>query len=319
MIFNEYDEYTSNEAVKRRNKDNTKINFDKIIDLAKNMKPIYKDILPEEERYELQEPESGTMIGNYRQFKYKKILIRKYKDFPKEEDFGRDEIIERPEILGNILVQEIETDWEECPQESTQQIKKYKKYKKRIFIDESGNQFEPENFNKPKIEILNEKSVKEIFETKTVGNIKKNFKYNEVRYSDNPNSPLEENRQLINEIKEGETNWEPDNIFNSQNPNKKKTVKYKTITIYDNIGNIISPTQRTNEIIDWEIIETRIEKDNPTNTTETIIGYYTKTSIFKQTKNNLDLIQQPGGGNELTRIEEFREEYDDPIKNILVK
>ena len=107
MIFNEYDENTSNGNIKKRNKDNSKLNFEKIIDLAKNMEPLYKVILPSEEKYELKEPINGKRIGNYVQFKYKKIRMRKYDDF---SDEGHDRIIERSEILGNILVQEVETD-----------------------------------------------------------------------------------------------------------------------------------------------------------------------------------------------------------------
>ena len=154
MLFNEYNEETRDQERIRRNKENSKRNFDAIIDLAKNMKPIYKDILQTDNKLELQQPFDGVLIGNYRQFKYKKLLIRKFRDFG-------DEIIEKPETLATFIVQEIETDWILCPEESNEELKKYRRYKKRVFIDQNGAEFQPgDDINIPKEESFKEKTLK---------------------------------------------------------------------------------------------------------------------------------------------------------------
>ena len=154
MIFNEYAEDTTNQQRIQRNKENSERNFEKIIDFVKNMKPIYDTILPPDNKIELQEPVNGTAFPNYIQFKYKKLIIRKYKDF------HSDAIIEKPETLLTFYVHEFETDWEICETESNQTVKKYKKYKKRIFLNEENQEFNPENqIDIPVKEIKREKTV----------------------------------------------------------------------------------------------------------------------------------------------------------------
>lgn len=310
MIFNEYSEVTTNPEKIRINTEKSEINFNKIIDLAKDMLPLYKQILDPNYKIEQQEPLNGTIINNYTQYKYKKILIRKYKDFHNEE------IIERPETLFSFLVQEIETDWEICPQESTELVKKYKKYKKRIFIDEENNEFEPgSDINISKMEIKREKTVKRKENFKLVeGNPKRKkiFEYDEVKYSD-LDEVKEENIELKKEVEEGETEWIQDTNFNV--PNIKRNVKYKTITEYDNNGNKISVSP-TNEEIDWEKIETKIENNIPQIIDENITNYLEKTTILKTTKNNPNPIEIPGGSTRIQRTEIFKDEFDEPVKNL---
>lgn len=73
-------------------------NFEKIIDLVKNMKPLYEIVYPPEENDILQRPKEGKIVGNIRKFTYNKIRIRKYKDFNKTE------ILQKEEIYGAFIV-----------------------------------------------------------------------------------------------------------------------------------------------------------------------------------------------------------------------
>ncbi len=310
MLYNEYSEITTNPERIRSNKEKSQVNFDRIIDLAKNMTPIYENILPPVNLIELQEPRSGTIFPNYIQYKYKKMIIRKYKDFHNEE------IIERPEILFTFYVHENETEWEKCEQESNEIDTKYKKYKKRIFIDEENNEFNPGNdIDIPKIEIKREKNVRRKFKEKPVeGNPKRKkiLEYDEVNYSD-INELQIENEKIKKEIEEGETEWIKDTSFNE--PNIIRNVKYKTITEYDNNGNKID-SRSTNEEIDWEKIETKIENDIPQRVDENITNYIEKKTILKTTKNNPNPIEMPGGSWRIVRTEQFKDEFDEPVKNL---
>ena len=310
MIFNEYAEDTTNQQRIQRNKENSERNFDKIIDFVKNMKPIYDTILPPDNKIELQEPVNGTAFPNYIQFKYKKLIIRKYKDF------HSDAIIEKPETLLTFYVHEFETDWEICETESNQTVKKYKKYKKRIFLNEENQEFNPENqIDIPVKEIKREKTVERKTEERlVVGNPKRKkiFEYDEVKYSD-LNEPQKENIQLMKEIEEGETDWINDTNFNV--PNTIRNVKYKTIKEYDSNGAQIN-NQTTDVVTDWEKIETRIENDIPQRIDENITNYIKKITILKATKNCPNPIEIPGGSSTITRTEIFKNEFDPPVRNL---
>ena len=310
MIFNEYNETTTNNIIINKNRIHSEQNFNTIIDLVKNMTPIYKNILPPENKIELQEPRNGKIIQNYIQYKYNKIMIRKYIDFHNED------IIERPEILFTFYVHEFESDWEICEQESNETVKKYKIYKKRIFFDENNNEFIPEDdINIPQMEIKREKTVKKMTIEKPVeDNLKRKkiFEYDEVNYLD-INEIKNENEKLIKEIEEGETEWRCDTNFNV--PNTKRNIKYKTITEYDSNGHVIN-TRETNEEIDWEKIETKIENNIPQIVDENITHYYTRTTILKTSKNNLNPVEIPGGSFIISRTEQFKDEYDEPVKNL---
>ena len=310
MIFNEYAEDTTNQQRIQRNKENSERNFEKIIDFVKNMKPIYDTILPPDNKIELQEPVNGTAFPNYIQFKYKKLIIRKYKDF------HSDAIIEKPETLLTFYVHEFETDWEICETESNQTVKKYKKYKKRIFLNEENQEFNPENqIDIPVKEIKREKTVERKTEERlVVGNPKRKkiFEYDEVKYSD-LNEPQKENIQLMKEIEEGETDWINDTNFNV--PNTIRNVKYKTIKEYDSNGAQIN-NQTTDVVTDWEKIETRIENDIPQRIDENITNYIKKITILKATKNCPNPIEIPGGSSTITRTEIFKNEFDPPVRNL---
>ena len=310
MIFNEYEEDTTNQQRIQTNKENSERNFNQIIDLVKNMNPIYKNILPPVNKIELQAPVNGTVFPNYIQYKYKKLIIRRYKDF------HNDAIIEKPETLFTFYVHEFESDWEICEQESNQTVKKYKKYKKRIFLNEKNQEFNPDNqINIPVKEVKREKKVERKTEDKlVVGNPKRKkiFEYDEVIYSD-LNEPKKENIQLKKEIEEGETDWIRDTNFNVRNT--IRNVKYKTIKEYDSNGVQIN-NQTTNEVTDWEKIETRIENDIPQRIDENIINYIKKITILKSTKNSPNPIEIPGGSSTIIRTEIFKNEFDPPVRNL---
>lgn len=50
MIYNEYNENSKNEKIKKKNYEKTQKNFEKIIDLVKDMKPLYEIVYPPEEK-----------------------------------------------------------------------------------------------------------------------------------------------------------------------------------------------------------------------------------------------------------------------------
>ena len=104
MIFNEFSEFETDQQILKTNNKNQSENFHKIVELAKNMKPIYEDILPSKTKIVLKDPKEGKTVGKNKQFKYEKILIRNYKDFRKTE------IVQNEETIGTFFVTEIETD-----------------------------------------------------------------------------------------------------------------------------------------------------------------------------------------------------------------
>ena len=154
LIFNEYDENTRREDIIKKNLIKSKENFGKIIDLVKNMKPLYEIVYPPEEKDVLQEPKEGRKIGNIREFTYHKIKIRKYKDF------GNPNIIQNEEILGTFIItmHEEESNWEFSENRGNTKI--YIKNKIRTFYDEKGNVFNPTDINISLKEKCGEKRVK---------------------------------------------------------------------------------------------------------------------------------------------------------------
>ena len=310
MIFNEYSEATSNPQKKKKSEEKMQKNFDKIIDLAKNMKPLYEDIVEPKEEIELKDPKDGIIQGKNRKFKYEKILIRRFKDF-KETN-----LIESKEIVKTFFITEIETDWEKIPQESNEQQKqyKYKKYKKRIFTDEKGIEFEPGNdilngLNKQKIEIINEKIVQKKTENKPVEGKPKRTKkiiYNNVKYN-NQNNWVREDEEVVEEIEEGETEWRKDP--NENRPNIERNIKYKTITKYDGKGNKIGNTEIKTDIVDWEEITTIIEKDVATKIDDKTTLKKDKISTIRKSKKNPEGETIKTEFNKENKIEEFKYEY----------
>lgn len=252
MIYNEYNENSKNEKIKKKNYEKTQKNFEKIIDLVKDMKPLYEIVYPPEEKDVLQEPKEGRIVGNSRQFTYNKVRTRKYKDF------NNPEIIQNEEIFGTYIVnmQENESDWELS--ENRDNNKVYIKYIIRTFYDEQGNVFNNIDINIPLKEKLREKVVTTQTKEEIINNNRKKiYKVDSVYYPD-INKIVEENKIFIKEIEEGETDWEEDPNFNQSNIVKYN--KYKTKTEFDEDGNKVGNMVIDKEnIVDWKKIETRIE------------------------------------------------------------
>ena len=306
MLFNEYDENTTKEDIKIENKDNTQKNFDKIIELALKMDPLYEKIIEPEEKDELQEPKEGVKIGNNTIFTYKKIRIRKYKDF------GKEQIIEIKEIIGTytITMQEEETEWEKDPSKSTQEKQVFKKYKKRIFLDEKGNECIPKDIAIPLKEEIDEKTVEIKTDEKLIEgklNRKKIFQYENVYYK-NQNKYVKENEKFIKEIEEGETQWiEVTKRFRKK---VKRFEKYRTYTEYDENGNKIGKEKIIKEdIIDWKEIVTKIENNIPIKISPTLTKYINKIITEEVTKKDLTpkIINTK---EEDARVEEIKEEEE---------
>ena len=252
MIYNEYNENSTNAPLIKKNYEKTQKNFEKIIDLVKDMKPLYEIVYPPEEKDVLQEPKEGRLVGNSRQFTYNKIRTRKYKDF------NNPEIIQNEEIFGTYVVnmQENESDWELT--ENRDNNKVYIKYIIRTFYDEQGNVFNNIDINIPLKEKLREKVVTTQTKEEIINNNRKKiYKVDSVYYPD-INKIVEENKIFIKEIEEGETDWEEDPNFNQSNIVKYN--KYKTKTEFDEDGNKVGNMIIDKEnIVDWKKIETRIE------------------------------------------------------------
>ena len=252
MIYNEYNENSRNAALKKKNYEKSQRNFEKIIDLVKDMKPLYEIVYPPEEKDVLQEPKEGRIFGNSRQFTYNKVRTRKYKDF------NNPEIIQNEEIFGTYIVnmQEQESDWELS--ENRDNNKVYIKYIIRTFYDEQGNVFNNIDINIPLKEKLREKVVTTQTKEEIINNNRKKiYKVDSVYYPD-INKIVEENKIFIKEIEEGETDWEEDPNFNQSNIVKYN--KYKTKTEFDEDGNKVGNMVIDKEnIVDWKKIETRIE------------------------------------------------------------
>jgi len=303
MIYNEYDENTKKEEKIKKNYAKSEENFGKIIDLVKNMNPLYEIVYPPEEKEVLQEPKEGKIIGNTREFTYNKIRIRKYKDF------GNPNIIQNEEIVETFIItmHETETDWEFL--ESRENIKIYIKNKIRVFYDENRNEYNPKDVNIPLIEKCGEKRVETKQKEEIINNNKKKiFKVDYVFYPDT-NKTNEENKIFIKEIEEGETDWEEDINFNQ--PNIKKYNKYKTTTEYDINGNKVGNTQIDRQIItDWKKIETIVENNIRIRMSDKITRIIKKTTK-KETKKNDENPRIIDEKEEQISLEEIREEFEE--------
>ena len=302
MIYNEYDERTRREEIIKKNYTKTEENFGKIIDLVKNMKPLYEIVYPPEEKVVLQDPKEGKIVGNTREFTYYKIRIRKYKDF------GNPNIIQNEEIFGTFIItmHEKETDWEFL--ENRENIKIYIKNKIRTFYDENRNEFNPIDINIPLIEKCGEKRVETKKKEEIINNNRKKiFKVDYVFYPET-NKKTEENKIFIKEIEEGETDWEQDTNFNQ--PNIKKYNKYKTTTEYDINGNKVGNTLIDRQIIkDWKKIETIVENNIRIRMTDKITRVIKKTTK-KETKKNDENPRIIEEKEEQTSLEEIKEEFE---------
>ena len=302
MIYNEYNENSRNEALKKKNYEKSQRNFEKIINLVKDMKPLYEIVYPPEEKDVLQEPKEGRIVGNSRQFTYNKIRTRKYKDF------NNPEIIQNEEIFGTYLVnmQENESDWELS--ENRENNKVYIKYIIRTFYDEQGNELNSIDIidiNFPLKEKLREKIVTtQTKEEIMSNNRKKIYKVDSVYYPD-INKIVEENKIFIKEIEEGETDWEEDPNFNQSNIVKYN--KYKTKTEFDEYGNKVGNTVIDKEnIVDWKKIETRIEDNVRIIVTDKVTKVIKRTTKIETKKNdeNPRIIDTQEEQISLERIEE---------------
>lgn len=303
LIFNEYNEKSKSKQIIDKNYKKSQENFGKIIDLVKNMKPLYEIIYPPEEKDVLQEPKEGRKIGNIKEFTYHKIRIRKYKDF------GNPNIIQNEEIFGTFIItmQEEESDWEFF--ENRGNIKIYIKNKIRTFYDENRNIVNPIDINIS----LKEKCAEKRVETKQKeeivnNNRKKIFKVDNVFYPDT-NKTIEENKIFIKEIEEGETDWEEDRNFNQTNI--KKYNKYQTKTEYDINGNIVGSTMTNRQIImDWKKIETIVENNIRIRINDKLTKIIKKTTK-KETKKNDENPRIIEENEEQTALEEIREEFEE--------
>ena len=303
FIYNEYDERTRIEATKQKNYAKSQENFGKIIDLVKNMNPLYEIVYPPEEKNVLQEPKEGRKIGGIREFTYHKIRVRKYKDF------GNQNIIQNEEIFGKFIItmHEEESDW--IFSENSGNIKIYIKNKIRKFYDENGNVFNPIDIDIALQEKCGEKRVETRQKEEIVNNNRKKiFKIDYVFYPDT-NRTIEENKIFVKEIEEGETDWEEDRTLN--NPNIKKYNKYKTKTEYDingnRIGNIITDRQI---ITDWKKIETIVQNNIRIRVNDSITKVIKKTTK-KETKKNDENPRVIDENEEQTSLEEIREEFEE--------
>ena len=303
LIFNEYDENTRREDIIKKNLIKSKENFGKIIDLVKNMKPLYEIVYPPEEKDVLQEPKEGRKIGNIREFTYHKIKIRKYKDF------GNPNIIQNEEILGTFIItmHEEESNWEFSENRGNTKI--YIKNKIRTFYDEKGNVFNPTDINISLKEKCGEKRVETRQKEEIVNNSRKKiFKIDYVFYPDT-NRTIEENKIFIKEIEEGETDWEEDRNFNLSNIIKYN--KYKTKAEYDingrRVGNIVIDRQI---ITDWKKIET-IVQNNIRIRINNVITKVIKKTTKKETKKNDENPRIIEENEEQIALEEIREEFEE--------
>ncbi len=307
MIYNEYDEKTKKKEIIEKNIAKTQKNFGKIIDLVKNMKPLYEIVYPPEEKDVLQEPKEGKIVGNTREFTYYKIRIRKYKDF------GNPYIIQNEEIFGTFILtmHEKETDWEFL--ENRENTKIYIKNKIRTFYDENKNEFNPIDINIPLKEKCGEKRVETKQKEEIINNNRKKiFKIDYVFYPDT-NKTIEENKTFIKEIEEGETDWEEDTNFNQ--PQIKKYNKYKTTTEYDVNGNKVGNTLIDRQIIkDWKKIETIVENNIRIRMNDNITRVIKKTTK-KETKKNDENPRIIEENEEQISLEEIKEEYEE-INNL---
>ena len=297
MIYNEYNEKSRDEEIRKKNLENTESNFDKIIDLVKEMKPLYETVYPPENFDELQEPKNGMKAGNDTKFKYNQIIKRKYKDFNKPD------IIENCEKVGEytITMQEKDSGWE-YNQEKNKKIQ----YTIRKFYDENGMQI-----NKP-IDINVEEKVKKheinILKKRReeVNNRRRRIYLVDCLTYPGASQSVEENRTFVEEIEEGETDWEEDMDFHEQNI--KKYNKYKTITKYGENGQIIEETRKIG-VIDSKKIETIIEDNIPIRITDNITRFIKRTTIKELTSN--DSVQKIVFQNEEDiKIEKIDKEFE---------
>lgn len=301
-IYNEFNEYIEDKIIIEENKARSEENFEKIIDLVKNMKPLYEIVYPPEEKDILQEPKEGKMIGNIRQFTYNKIRIRKYKDFNKPE------IIQNEEIYGILIISmhEKESDWELI--ENVQNNKIYIKYLIRTFYDEEGKEFEPIDINIPLKEKLREKRVETQKKEEIINNNRKKIYQVDLVFYPDTNQRTEENKIFIKEIEEGETDWELDTNFNESNIIKYN--KYKTRTEYDIEGNIVGNTKIDREnIVDWKKIETKIEDNVRIIITDKITKVIKRTTKIetKKSDENPRIISK---NEEEIATEEIKEDFE---------
>lgn len=301
MIYNEYNETSKDEKKKKANYEKSQRNFEKIIDLVKDMKPLYEIVYPPEEKDVLQEPKEGRIVGNSRQFTYNKIRTRKYKDF------NNPETIQNEEIFGTYIVnmQEKESDWELS--ENRDNNKLYIKYIIRTFYDVQGNVINNIDINIPLKEKLREKVVTAQTKEEIINNNRKKiYKVDSVFYPD-INKIVEENKIFIKEIEEGETDWEEDPNFNQSNIVKYN--KYKTKTEFDEDGNKIGNTviDKTN-IVDWKKIETRIEDNVRIIVTDKVTKVIKRTTKI-ETKKNDDNPRIIDTKEEQISLEKIEEEF----------
>lgn len=301
MIYNEYNETSKDEKKKKANYEKSQRNFEKIIDLVKDMKPLYEIVYPPEEKDVLQEPKEGRIVGNSRQFTYNKIRTRKYKDF------NNPETIQNEEIFGTYIVnmQEKESDWELS--ENRDNNKLYIKYIIRTFYDVQGNVINNIDINIPLKEKLREKVVTAQTKEEIINNNRKKiYKVDSVFYPD-INKIVEENKIFIKEIEEGETDWEEDPNFNQSNIVKYN--KYKTKTEFDEDGNKIGNKviDKTN-IVDWKKIETRIEDNVRIIVTDKVTKVIKRTTKI-ETKKNDDNPRIIDTQEEQISLEKIEEEF----------
>ena len=312
MIYNEYNEYSKNEKTKKRNEEKTQQNFNKIIDLVKEMKPLYEIVYPPEEKDVLQEPKEGRLVGTNRQFIFHKIRIRKYKDF------NNPDIIENEEIFGTFIInmQEKESDWELSEERDNNKV--YIKYIIRTFYDEKGNEVNNTDINIPLKEKIGEKIVKNKIKEEIINNNRKKiYKVDSVYYPDT-NKTVEENKIFIKEIEEGQTDWEEDLNFNQ--PNIIKYNKYKTKSEFDIEGNKIGNTVIDREnIVDWKKIETKIEDNIRITVTDKVTKVIKRTTKYEIKKNdeNPRIIDTQEQQISLEKIEEEFEQINNLDNNNL--
>ena len=163
MIFNEYDIEETDEVTKAKNKAQTISNINKIINLMKNMNPLYAEAKPIIYDVELKEE---VQIGKFKVMTYENVQYRIYIDFDNKEIKFRDVISEY-----KIKREDSETEFEPFHPMEDNNKRISNKYRKYIYYDTDDKFLKEEKTD----EIIDWKTNEDKSETK-IENIDENKK-----------------------------------------------------------------------------------------------------------------------------------------------
>ena len=163
MIFNEYDIEETDEETKAENKAQTIRNINTIINLMKNMNPLYAEAKPIIKDVELKEE---VQIGKFKVMTYENVQYRIYIDFDNKEIKFRDVISEY-----KIKREDSETEFEPFHPMEDNNKRISNKYRKYIYYDTDDKLLKEEKTD----EIIDWKTNEDKSETK-IENIDENKK-----------------------------------------------------------------------------------------------------------------------------------------------